>query len=220
MKLINRILAGLLIIIIPFAAIAVSTNILTRLPDIYAYEFTKSRVTEEIDLTAKPTELANLFSSYLMGKTKELQLVSEYQGREQQVFTMRDQIGMYNIKEKLDRMLIASVLAFFMGCFLVYWLKRKGEKERVRTASKYGFAFYLLFWMWTLIAQTIGFFGGTLQRLIFGSGFDSESVLGMLLSNGFFQTFMLFNFISASVILFVIGKLIWKFTEERRMFIY
>ncbi len=158
MKLINRILAGLLIIIIPFTAIALSTNILSRLPDIYAYEFTKSRVTEGIELTAKPTELANLFSGYLMGKTKELQLVSEYQGREQQIFTMRDQIGMYHIKETLDLALIASALAFFTGCFLIYWLRRRGEKERVRTASKYGFAFYLFFWLWTLIAPMIGFF--------------------------------------------------------------
>ena len=220
MKVIRRLLAGLLIVIIPCIAIGISANILTRLPDVYAFQFTRSQITEEIELTAKPAELAALFSSYLFGKAPAFELVSEYQGREQQIFTMREQIGMEKVKQHLNRLLLLVLLLIPASLILIYWLIKRGEKELIRTAYKYAVLFFGIFWLWTLLAPINGFLGGSVLKLIFGSGFDGESVLGLLLSRDFLVTWFYFNFIASSIILFILGNIIWRYTKERRMFVY
>lgn len=220
MKVDKRILAGLLIIIIPFVSIGLAANILTRLPDLYAYEFTKSKVTEEIRLSAKPAEIGQLFSGYLAGKVLELQLVAEYQGRTKQIFTMKDQIGMHNVRKLIDSLLLMTVLSILVGFLLTYRLIRKNEKELVRTAYKYSAALFLIFWISILITPIGEFLGSYIQKLIFDIGFEADSLLGILLSSSFFQTWFVFNFIAAAIILFILGLIIWKFTRERRMFVY
>lgn|GEM_PF-1900515 len=220
MKVIRRILAGLLIVIIPCIAIGISANILTRLPDVYAFQFTKSQITEEIELTAKPAELAALFSSYLQGKIPDFELVSEYQGREQQIFTMREQIGMEKVKQHLNWLLLIVMLLISLSIILIYWLIRRGEKELIRTAYKYAVLFLGIFWLWTLLAPIKGFLGGSVLKLIFGSSFVGDSLLGLLLSRDFLVTWFYFNFIASSIILFILGNIIWRFTKERRMFVY
>jgi hypothetical protein len=220
LKVIRRLLVGLLIVVIPCIAIGISANILTRLPDLYDFQFTKSQITEEIELTAKPAELAALFSSYLSGKTPAFEFVSEYQGREQQIFTMRDQIGMAKIKQHLNGLLLLVMLMIPIGILLIYWLIKRGAKELIRTAYKYAVLFFGVFWLWILLAPINGFLGSSVLKLIFGSGFDGESLLGLLLSRDFMVNWFYFNFIASAIILFILGNIIWHYTKERRMFVY
>ncbi len=219
-KAINRIIVVLLTLIIPFVTIALAANIMTRLPDIYAFEFTRSQVTEAAELTAKPADIAALFSAYLNGKTDEFQLVAEYQGREQQVFTMKDQIGMHNVQKMINGLLLSAIISLLVGVLLIYIALKRYEKELVRTAYKYSVALYGLFWIGLFIASASGTITQIMQTLIFISGFDVDSLLGMLLSGSFFSVWFTFTFIGSAVILFILGNIIWKYTKERRMFVY
>ena len=220
MKLIYRMAAGLLIIIIPFVAITVSANILARLPDVYSFQFAKSQITEEIDLAIRPAEIGALFSSYLTGGTDEFQIISEYQGREQQIFTMRDQIGMFEARRHINWMLLFSILAIIIVVLLSFWLIRVREKQMLRTAFKYCVGLFFIFWIMTLLAPTKDSFSALLQKLIFTGGFGEESILGMLLSDAFFDIWLTFTLVGSFILLFIIGNIIWKFSKERRMFDY
>jgi hypothetical protein len=133
---------------------------------------------------------------------------------------MRDQIGMAKIKQHLNGLLLLVMLMIPIGILLIYWLIKRGAKELIRTAYKYAVLFFGVFWLWILLAPINGFLGSSVLKLIFGSGFDGESLLGLLLSRDFMVNWFYFNFIASAIILFILGNIIWHYTKERRMFVY
>jgi uncharacterized membrane protein len=219
LRVLNRIFMVLIIIMIPLISVTVVGNIMTRLPDIYSYEFTKSQIPGEIGLEATAEELSALFSDYLTGDVSEFQIISDYQGREKAVFTTEEQIGMQNIKKILDRSAVAAIIMCLLTGGLVYYFVYRRQKERLRNGFRISVILYLLIWGGLIISANSDIGWLLLQQGLFAGGFDAEGVLGMLLAGSFIKTWLLFNIVGSAVVMLIIGTAISKVTKERRMFV-
>lgn len=218
MRLLRRFLILLIIMMIPVISISAAGNIMTRLPDIYAYEFTKSQVQEAIGLDADVEKLSGLFSGYFTGGTAEFQIVAEYQGREKAVFTTAEQIGMQNVKKILDIALAAGALMAALSAAIIYFFISIRQKERIRSAFKISAVLFVALWV-ALIAAVMSQAGPDFLQGLFAGEFDPEGVLGMLLSGGFLKTWLIFNVIGSGILMFIIGMIVFRVTKERRMFV-
>ena len=219
MRLLNKLLILLVILMIPLVSISASVNIITRMPDIYAYEFTRTQIMEKIGLDADADELSGLFSDYLTGSASEFQITAEYQGREKDVFSPEDQIGMQNVRKVLNAGLAAAIAMGVLSAAIVYYFIRLGHKERVRTAFRISVALFIALWLAAVVTAATGAGMMLLQSGLFAGGFDAEGVLGLLLSGSFLKHWLIFSIVGSAVVMFIFGSVLFKFTKERRMFV-
>lgn len=218
-----RHLLNLLIIIltinIALIAIFTGTNLVTRYPDLYSFEFTNTEVFNEIDLVYDEDELANIFSKYLFGEISDFQIVAEYQGREVEVFSNQEQIGMQNLKTLLNYIFIITIIVFPISIIIILFMIRKGWKIFVRIAYNYSLGLFAIFWVAIWISYLAGWFSKLTNYYIITGINDSETVLGFLINSGFQRDWLLFTMIAASIFMLIMRMIIWKYTKERRMFV-
>jgi hypothetical protein len=218
-----RHLLNLLIIIltinIALIAIFTGTNLITRYPDLYSFEFTNTEIFNEIDLVYDEDELANIFSNYLFGEISDFQIVAEYQGREVEVFSNQEQIGMQNLKTLLNYIFIISIIILPISILIVLFMIRKGWKVLVRRAYNYSLGLFGIFWVAIWISYFAGWFSKLTNYYIITGINDSETVLGLLINTGFQRDWLLFTMIASSVFMLIVRMIIWKYTKERRMFV-
>ncbi len=218
-----RHLLNLLIIIltinIALIAIFTGTNLITRYPDLYSFEFTNTEIFNEIDLVYDEDELANIFSNYLFGEISDFQIVAEYQGREVEVFSNQEQIGMQNLKTLLNYIFIISIIILPISILIVLFMIRKGWKVLVRRAYNYSLGLFGIFWVAIWISYFAGWFSKLTNYYIITGINDSETVLGLLINTGFQRDWLLFTMIASSVFMLIMRMIIWKYTKERRMFV-
>jgi hypothetical protein len=200
-------------------AIFAGANLVTRYPDLYSFEFTNTDVFKEIDLVYDEEELADIFSNYLFGKTDNFQIVAEYQGREVEVFSNQEQIGMQNLKTLLNYIFIIALMALLISILIVLYMIKKGWKIFVRRAYNYSLGLFAIFWLAIWIAYFMGWFSKLISNYIIIGINDSETVLGMLINSGFKRDWLFFTMIAASVFIIIARMIIWKYTKERRMFV-
>lgn len=218
-----RHLLNLLIIIltinIALIAIFTGTNLVTRYPDLYSFEFTNTEVFNEIDLVYDEDELANIFSKYLFGEISDFQIVAEYQGREVEVFSNQEQIGMQHLKTLLNYIFIITIIVFPISIIIILFMIRKGWKIFVRRAYNYSLGLFAIFWVAIWISYLVGWFSKLTNYYIITGINDSETVLGLLINSGFQRDWLLFTMIAACIFMLIMRMIIWKYTKERRMFL-
>jgi hypothetical protein len=209
----------ILTINIALIAIFTGTNLITRYPDLYSFEFTNTEIFNEIDLVYDEDELANIFSNYLFGEISDFQIVAEYQGREVEVFSNQEQIGMQNLKTLLNYIFIISIIILPISILIVLFMIRKGWKVLVRRAYNYSLGLFGIFWVAIWISYFAGWFSKLTNYYIITGINDSETVLGLLINTGFQRDWLLFTMIASSVFMLIMRMIIWKYTKERRMFV-
>lgn len=200
-------------------AIFTGENIITRFPDIYSYEFTKSQITKELDLNYDDKLLAEVFSNYLFGKSEEFQVVAEYQGREVEVFTNAEQIAISKIKTGLNINLAIAVIGLLVSIAIIVFMIKRGWKEYVRQAYNYSLIFFSSTWLVIWICYFTGLIDKLLNHLFFGGVIDPDTVLVALLGGSFLRDWLSFNLVASCIFMIISRIIIWKFTEERRMFV-
>jgi hypothetical protein len=163
--------------------------------------------------------LANIFSNYLFGEISDFQIVAEYQGREVEVFSNQEQIGMQNLKTLLNYIFIISIIILPISILIVLFMIRKGWKVLVRRAYNYSLGLFGIFWVAIWISYFAGWFSKLTNYYIITGINDSETVLGLLINTGFQRDWLLFTMIASSVFMLIMRMIIWKYTKERRMFV-
>ena len=219
MRQLLSLLVIMLTINIMLIAIFAGANLVTRYPDLYSFEFTNTEVFKEIDLVFDEEELADIFSKYLFGDIADFQIVAEYQGREVEVFSNQEQIGMQNLKTLLNYILTITLIALLISILIIFYMIRKGWKIFVRRSYNYSLVLFAIFWLAIWIAYFSGWFSKFINYYIIIGINDSETVLGMLINSGFQRDWLFFTMIAASVFIIIVRMIIWKYTKERRMFV-
>lgn len=211
----------IIILTINIALISIfgGTNLVTRYPDLYSFEFTNTEAFKESDLVYDEEELANIFSKYLFGEISDFQIVAEYQGREVEVFSNQEQIGMQNLKNLLNYTFVITLIALLISLLIILYMLKRGWKIFIRRAYNYSLGLFTIFW----IAIWISFFAGWFSKLtnyyIITGINDSETVLGLLINNGFQRDWLFFTMLASGVFMIIIRMIIWKYTKERKMFV-
>jgi hypothetical protein len=138
MKVFYRIVFIIIAIGIPAVTILSALNIVFRMPDLYAFEFTRIQIADEVDLGIRDDELGRFFADFMQGKEDDFDLFTEYRDREQSVFGAVEQSNMENARKLLNLTLFYLGAAAFLILFCGSHLSGKKKKRELRTAFKTG----------------------------------------------------------------------------------
>jgi hypothetical protein len=209
MRLLLRVLFAVIIFCLPVFSILAAENIICRAPDLYTYEFTKTQIAREARIGVSERDLGEFFSDYFLGKKKEFSYITEYQDKEQDLFNIRENNVMSNIRKLLNQLTL-----FMLGVVLItiaaYWvLLHYNRKEGIRLAFKWSLVFYGVLWV------TFGLI--LFPRTPFKS-LETEDLLFSMITSGFITDWFLAGIFISAVIMIIMGSITWKLTKPRRMF--
>jgi hypothetical protein len=150
-RLFSKLLAILLVLILPFIGLIATSNLVFRIPDLYNFDLSRSMSSDEINLKLEGGEVGRLISGYMLHKTDYFQIRANFQGREKPVFSVNDGMnaGRYrNILDKSLIMLCVILPLFLICCVLLYQLE---SRRLLRRSYQAGCIFFvlicaLLFW--------------------------------------------------------------------------
>lgn len=218
MKLVYKIFVSVLVICIPFISVFAACNIVLRMPDLYVYEFNSTEVTNQIELSMKDDELGKFFSDFMIGKTKDFQLVAEFQEREQNVFSKNDQNNMENLRNILNRMLIIMGILLAVTVITYWILIAKKKRTEIRYAFKGSLIIFVILTILIVITFNIQYARDFINQVIFISSMEANEVLPLMLTEQFTRDCIVASIAVASVIIAILASITWRLTKPRRMF--
>ncbi|MDR0424523.1 MAG: hypothetical protein LBH39_03575 [Clostridiales Family XIII bacterium] len=218
MTIFNRLLFGLLILIIPLVALATAANAVFRLPDIYRYEFNRSGVLGEINLEISSDELSEFFSGYMFGSFEEFQITGFYMGRMRPIFSIGEGIAMEQMRTLLNESLLALCGLFVLMLFIYWFLLRQDRKEAVRIAYRAGMALYVIIAAGTSAVLLIEDLRQRALDSFFAYSFDESDMLPQLLPSQFMIEGQLVIIVISLIILAVGHSVTKRLTRPDRMF--
>lgn len=218
MKIFYRIIFIIIAVCIPAVTILSALNIVFRMPDLYAFEFIRNQVTNEVDLGISDNELGIFFSDFMRGKEDDFDLFTEYRDREQAVFGAVEQSNMENARKLLDLTLYILGGAAFLSVLSFIILLAKKKKRELRTAFKAG-----IFVQTAALAASHIIMNLEQQRVffydkIFANQFGADDVLPLMLTKQFAQISLAAASVISFIILAVMASVLWRLTKPRRMF--
>lgn len=218
MKFFYRIMFIIVAVGIPAVTILASLNIVFRMPDLYAFEFTRIQIADEVDLGIPDDELGEFFSGFMQGKEDDFDLFTEYRDREQAVFGAVEQSNMENIRKLLNLTLYYFGAAAFLTVLssIIFLVKKK--KRELRTAFKIGIfvqtvALVASHIMMNLDQQRIFFY-----HKLFPNQFGADDVLPLMLTKQFAQIGLAAVSVISFILLVFLASVVWRLTKPRRMF--
>jgi len=218
MSIFYRILFGIIAISIPAVCISGAFNIVYRMPDLYAYEFNKYQITDEIDLDIRDDELGQFFSDFMTGKQDEFNLFAEYRDREQSVFGTVEKTNMENARRLLNDTLYILGGAAALAVIGIAICLIKMKKYELRIAFKVGIAVFtgVITTLFILlnIEQTKEF----LYRKVFTHQFGADDVLPLILTEHFSKSSLIAVSVVGLILLVIFASIVWRLTKPRRMF--
>jgi hypothetical protein len=203
MKIVNRALFALLILLIPLTCMLAAANVTFRLPDIYKYELDRSGAIGAIGLSdVSSDELADFFSEYMTGGVEDFQFTAYYMGRERPLFGIGESAAMEQVRTLLDRS-AGCAAAMLAALVLIYaLLLKQGLKEAVRYAYRAGMVLYALL----MAGITAAVFMPQLREALMGSFFSYRFAETDLLPQLLAPAFLAENEVAAGAIsLIVLG---------------
>jgi hypothetical protein len=218
MTIFNRLLFGLLILIIPLIALATAANAVFRLPDIYRYEFNRSGVLSEINLEVSSDELSEFFSGYMFGSFDEFQITAFYMGRMRPIFSIGEGVAMEQMRTWLNESLVALCGMFFLMLFIYWFLLRQDRKEAVRIAYRAGMALYAAIAAGASVILLIDDLRQGVMESFFAYTFDESDILPQLLPPQFVSEGQLLIVVISLIILAVGHSVTKRLTRPDRMF--
>lgn len=213
-----KVVGMLLMVTISLSAITAAYNVALRMPDLYGYELNRIQFAKEARLDKKDDELGDFFSQYMLGKEEKLEFIAEYQGREQNIFHLREQLAMERLRRLVDLALYAFFGLFALTVLGYIFMFSYGKKEELRTAFKGSVIFFLIF---SALSAAIMFIPSTRElavNLIFSQPFLEEELLSKVFTFSFAKKLAIGVTAISTVILLVGGSLTWRWTRVRRMF--
>lgn len=212
-----RMLLLLLILIIPLTSYFAADNLITRMPDLYTYEFTAREVSDAMELSHTDKELGQLFAGYMTGQSDEL-VILNYTTEEETILTRAEQQSLAYFKNLLDKILIAAGTCL-LGMLLIYFiLLNQDWKEEIRSAYKWSFLVYLIFGAATFGLYYIPITRDLFLETLFLHPWPADGVLSTLIDHQFILHWLLLRTGIALVIMIVMGLITWRITKTRRMF--
>ncbi|MDR3295473.1 MAG: DUF1461 domain-containing protein [Clostridiales Family XIII bacterium] len=217
MKIINRSLFVLLILVLPVICILAAANLTFRLPDVYRYEFSRSEVTKEIGLDLSQDELADFFSAYMFGDG-DFQKTAWYMGRERPVFGRGEGTVMGQFRNLLNLSARVLAAAFLLALFSFWFLLRQDKKEALRIAWRAASVLYAACIVALFALFSFEELHTQLYEWYFVYSFDEADILPLLLSRAFFLENAVVVTVLSLIILAVGYSVTKRLTRPDRMF--
>lgn len=218
MRFFYRTLLIIIAVSIPAVCMMGAFNIVYRLPDLYAYEFNRSQVANEIDLGIKDDELGRFFSDFMKGKEEDFDLFTEYRDREQSVFGTVEKINMENARKLLNYSIYILGGAVLLAAASYSILLARKKKYELRMAFKGGIAVFTFLVAALFAAYALDWSRAFLYGHIFINQFGADDVLPLILTEQFARLSLVAVSAVGLVFLIILASVTWRLTKPRRMF--
>lgn len=217
LKVFLRFLLILNMMPIPVIAFSAADNLVSRMPDLYSYSFTERQISEELPTSQSDQELAGAFSSYLVGQTDMLEILSD-DDPPQSLVTDAEQASMDQFKQMLDRTTLGAGVALILVLILSIFLLYHDFKYELRESYKWSWLFYLVYGIITGVAILVPVTRDLLRQWLFLGPWPEEGILAQLVDRTFFNHYILFRYLISLAMMLLFGFLVWNVTKSRRIF--
>lgn len=217
MNVLMRFLYIALILCIPVTSVLIAENLVSRAPDLYNYEFTKSQVLYDINAGVSDKEMGEYFSDFMMGKEKEFTYIAD-EDRPVNLFNANESGTMEQVRYLLNVSAVILSAAVFIGTVAAAVFLYRLQKEKVRTAYKWSWAVYAGIIIGLFASIYIPAVNDIVFQWLYTDGFGADSLLMQLITPVFIRDWFIADFIISLIAMIVLGSVILRITRPKRMF--
>lgn len=213
-----RVLSVALTVTIPLMAFGLGANIVTRMPDVYQYQFKATDSLKHVDLDKNDDEMGEFISDFMLGKVKEFQVATSDDDRPQQVFTQEEVQAAAQARKDMNVTAVIGLIALVVMVTAFVMMKRYEMEKEIRLRFKWGATIYALL----LLAYLGGFFaaakmGHTLPDML-GYMPQEEDVLTQIITPELSRGLLLSTAVVSTVIMGILWYITHKITEPKKIF--
>ncbi len=218
MRILFRVLSIVLVVTIPVTAFSLGANIVTRMPDVYQYEFKATDALKHFDINKNNDEMGEFISRFMFGKEKEFQLLIGDEEKPHQVFSKNEMQAAKSARTIMNVVAFLGIFATIMMTISFVTLKRYEFKKEIRKKFKLSVVIYISF----LLLYLIGFFviskmGYSMADMLKYAPNEND-LLPEIITEGL-QKRLYFSIAAVStVIMSILGYAIYKLTAPKRIF--
>jgi len=218
MKILNLILAIILVISMPVSIICLANNLTTRMPDLYQYELKSTEVLSDLSVEKNEDEMGQFFSEYMLGKTQKFQIEYQFGDNTDKLFTHNEQNSMEKFKSLSNVILFTGLVALFFSLVSYFLLYKQNLKMLLRRTFSRGAVLFGVFIGAITLATLLSPLIKIQYALLFDYKIKSYLVLPKLLPKSFFMHSALTTVGISIIIMLIFWYFTWKITKPRRIF--
>lgn len=218
MKRVNRILLILFIIMLPITVVSLGANITARMPDVYQFDFKATNGLSGLYLEKSDDEMGEFISDFMFGKVEAFQLEVGDDDEKELVFTAEESTAVAKARTYLNVLMVVGLVAMVIAVAAVIMAKRYGLDKELRGYFKKSVSVYAVI----TVAYVVVFFVilnmGHSPGEIVGYVPMEDEVLPLIFTKGLLTKICLTSAVVGSVLYGLIGYLIYKLTEPKKIF--
>ncbi|WP_312647772.1 DUF1461 domain-containing protein [Aminipila sp.] len=218
MKILIKTLFIALAVTIPATSFCLGANIVTRMPDVYQYEFKATEALKNVELSKNDDEMGEFISDFMFGKQAQFQLLIEDEDKPQSIFTENEMSAMANARKYMN---IVAALGF-VACVLMVvsfiMLKKYEFNREIRKQYKLGAIIYVCL----IVGYLVGFYvaaktGHSLLDMLAYVP-DEEDLLPQIMTEGLQVRLYYSTAVVSTIIMAIMGYAMFKITEPKKIF--
>lgn len=214
----KKIMAAVLVISLPIAVIALVTNLVLRLPDIYEYSLSSSNILKNTTLAVSKDDVKKVISEYLQGKTGELKLVENTEYKPEDIFSKEDKAAMHSLKIFLNVILGIGILFFIVTAVICFFMMRWRVKGVFMEGYKRSLWVFAILQALNVIIALMEPLWKNIYGLFMLTKFSDGDKMVMILGDAFPRQVAMFQLIIGGVIMALVGYLTWSVAGRKKLF--
>ena len=212
-----RTLLILFMILLPVTVISLGANLTARMPDVYQYDFKSTNGLSGLGLGKDDDEMGKFISDYMFGKSEEFQ-IDVGEEKSDFVFNEREMAAVRTARMYLNVLAAVGVVAMVISVAAVLVAKKKDGDKELRNYFKKGVVLYVL-----LTVVYVGVFFAVMSMghspgALVGYLPMEEDVLPLIFTKELLAKVCLTSVVVCSVIYVLLGYLLYKLTEPKKIF--
>ncbi|QHI71912.1 DUF1461 domain-containing protein [Aminipila terrae] len=218
MRILIKTFSIALAVTIPITSFCLGANIVTRMPDVYQYEFKATDVLKNFDLNKNDDQMGEFISDFMTGKIAKLQIIKEDDDRPQSVFTKNEMLAAANARKYMNILAAIGIMALIFMVVSFIMLKKYEFDKEIRRQFKLGAIIYGCL----IVAYVAGYFiaaktGHSLGDLL-GYIPHEDDLLPQIITDGLKRRLFYSTAVVSTIIMGILGYIIYKITEPKRIF--
>lgn len=218
MRILIKTLYIALAVTIPITSFCLGANIVTRMPDVYQYEFKATDILKNFDFNKNDDEMGEFISDFMIGKEAKFQLLIEDEEKPQPVFTENEISAMGNARKYVNITAAFGFISLVLMVISFIMLKKYEYDKEIRKQFKLGTIIFACL----IVGYLVGFYvaaktGHSLPDML-GYVPDEEDILPQIMTEGLQKRLYYFTAIISTIIMAITGYTMFKITEPKRIF--
>lgn len=218
MRILIKTFSIALAVTIPITSFCLGANIVTRMPDVYQYEFKATDVLKNFDLNKNDDQMGEFISDFMTGKIAKLQIIKEDDDRPQSVFTKNEMSAAANARKYMNILTAIGIMALIFMVVSFIMLKKYEFDKEIRRQFKLGAIIYGCL----IVSYVAGYFiaaktGHSLGDLL-GYIPHEDDLLPQIITDGLKRRLFYSTAVVSTIIMGILGYIIYKITEPKRIF--